>query len=404
MRSVSEIWKSRHIHLLFLAYFLVAVIASVQGLIHGPKQFTPGGPFYHEYNNYAIFKQSSFHLSEGKNLYQPYPEEYWDLYKYSPSFALFFSVFSFLPDWLGLTLWCLLNSLMLFAAINRLPGIVDEKRSWILLFCLIELLGSLQNAQSNALMAALIILAFAFLEDANYIMATFCIVFSCYIKIFGAVGFALFLMYPGKRKMIAYGIIWFLVLGLLPALLTGFNGLIQSYKEWFRLLGEDREGSQGLSLSGILESWFHIEMPRSLITLAGILVFCIPLTRVKMYRFLEFRVLMLASVLLWIIAFNHKAESPTFIISVAGMAIWYFLKERNRRDTILLWMGFILTTLSVSDLCPRPIREHIVIPFGIKGIMTVVIWIKVIQELIKMNYWKQLDYGMNTGEYPWTNR
>ena len=397
MRSVSDIWKSRHIHLLFLAYFLVAIVASLQGLLHGPKQFTPGGPSYHEYNNYTIFKQSSFHLSEGKNLYQAYPEEYWDLYKYSPSFALFFSVFAYMPDWLGLTIWCLLNSLMLFGAINRLPGIADEKRSWILLFCFIELLGSLQNAQSNALVAALIIFAFVFLEDANYLMATFCIVFSCYIKIFGAVGFALFLLYPDKRKMISYAILWFLALGILPAFLTGFNPLIQSYKDWFRLLSEDRGGSQGLSLSGILESWLHIELPRNLITVAGIIVFCVPLTRTKMYRFLEFRILMLCSVLLWIVAFNHKAESPTFIISVAGMAIWYFLKERKRGDAILIWLGFILTTLSVSDLCPRPIREHFIIPYGIKGIMTIVIWIRVIRELVRMNYWKQLDYGMKMG-------
>jgi hypothetical protein len=376
---------------------VIAIIASAQGLLHGPKQFVTGGTFYHEYNNYTIFKQSFFHLKDGKNLYQPYPDEYWDLYKYSPSFALFFALFSYLPDWLGLSLWCLLNSLLLFAAVYRLPGIADEKRSWILLFCLIELLGSLQNAQSNALMAALIIFAFILLEDANYIMATFCIVSSCYIKLFGAVGFALFLMYPDKRKMIVYAILWFLALGFLPALISGFNPLIQSYKDWFKLIGEDREGSQGLSLAGILESWLRLELPRNLITVAGIIVFCLPLTRTKMYRFLEFRVLMLSSVLLWIIAFNHKAESPTFIISVAGMAIWYFLKERNRRDTILLWLGFVLTTLSVSDLCPRPIREHFIIPFGIKGLMTVVIWIKVIYELMKMNYWKMLDYGMSRG-------
>jgi hypothetical protein len=373
------------------------MIASLQGLLHGPKQFIAGGLFYHEYNNYTIFKQSFFHLLDGKNLYQAYPQEYWDLYKYSPSFAMFFSVFAYFPDWLGLSLWCLLNALMLFGSISRLPGIADEKRSLILLFCLVELMGSLQNAQSNALMAALIIFAFVFLEDDNYLMATFCIVFSCYIKIFGIVGFSIFLMYPGKHKMISYSILWFLAIGILPSIFSGFNPLIQSYKDWFKLLSDDREGSQGLSLSGILESWFHTELPRNLITILGIIIFCIPLTRIKMYRFLEFRVLMLCSVLLWIIAFNHKAESPTFIISVVGMAIWYFLKKRNLGDTIVIWLAFILTTMSVSDLCPRPVREHFIIPYGIKGIMTIVIWIKVIRELIRMNYWKQLDYGMNMG-------
>ncbi|MFI5156317.1 MAG: hypothetical protein ACHQEM_09030, partial [Chitinophagales bacterium] len=163
------------------------------------------------------------------------------------------------------------------------------------------------------------------------------------------------------------------------------------YKGWFLLLFEDHQGSKGLSLAGILESWFRLEIPGNILTLLGIFIFCLPLFRVSLYKLLIFRLLILSSVLLWCIAFNHKAESPTFIISIIGIAIWYYCRERNLRDKILVIVAFLLTTLSVTDLVPRSIREGFIQPYSIKGLMTVVIWIKVIYELLKMNYWKIIE-------------
>ncbi len=396
MISLKQSWDRRSLLWLFLLYVAIAVIASLQGLLHGPKPMGPQGIPYTEYNNYIIFKSSAFHLHEGRNLYQTYPAEYWDLYKYSPAFSLFFSLFAYLPDFLGLILWSLLNSLIIYFAIIKMPAFDEGKKSRMLLFCFIELLGSLQNAQSNGLMVGLILFTFIFLESEDYFLATFCIVASVYIKIFGAVGFALFLMYPNKKKMAVYSIFWFLFIGLSPMLITGFEPLLRMYKGWFLLLLEDHQGSKGLSLAGILESWFRLEIPGTILTLLGIFVFCLPLFRVSLYKLLIFRLLILSSVLLWCIAFNHKAESPTFIISIIGIAIWYYCRERNIQDKILMVAAFVLTTLSVSDLVPRPIREGFIQPYNIKGLMTVVIWIKVIFELQKMNYWKILDEEMKS--------
>jgi hypothetical protein len=54
---------------------------------------------YKDYNVYVIFKQAFFHLIAQKNLYILYPHEHWDLYKYSPTFALFIVLLAYLPDW-----------------------------------------------------------------------------------------------------------------------------------------------------------------------------------------------------------------------------------------------------------------------------------------------------------------
>ena len=380
--NLKDTWNKQSLVWIFALYVVIALVASAQDLLHIPKAYIAGGGLYTEYNNYVIFKYSFFHLIDGKDLYSLYPNEHWDLYKYSPAFSLFFGLFAHFPDYIGLPLWSLLNSLIVYYAIRALPGFTSQQKSWMLLFCVIELLGSIQNTQSNGLMAGLIILSFVYLEKSNYFLAAFCIVFSIYIKIFGAVAFALFLMYPNKLKLAAYSIFWMVFMAVIPALVTGFSQLGHLYHNWLQLLQEDHLASQGLSLVGIINSWFSVSVSKNLIVIVGMIVFCIPLIRFRQYKHPEFRLLLLASILLWTIVFNHKAESPTFIISMCGIAIWYFSKPRGRADIVLMALSFILTTLSVSDLFPRFIRDEFIKPYSIKGLMSVIIWVKIIYEMI----------------------
>jgi hypothetical protein len=137
---------------------------------------------------------------------------------------------------------------------------------------------------------------------------------------------------------------------------------------------------------GLLDSWLHLAVSKNLVLLAGILLFCIPLIHIRRYKDYQFRLLMLASVLLWIVIFNHKAESPTFIIAMSGVGIWYFSQTRNTLNLILLILTFILTTLTVSDLVPSTVKEQFVIPYGIKAVMSIVVWSKLVFDLILLRY------------------
>ena len=139
---------------LLVVYAIFAIVASVQLVLVGPHIFE--GHTYTDYNNYIIFKQSFSHLIQGDNIYRLYPNEQWDLYKYSPTFALFMGLLAHLPDMVGLSIWNLLNALTLFAAIQILP-FKRNIQSLLLWFVLLELLTSMQNAQSNGLMAGLMI-------------------------------------------------------------------------------------------------------------------------------------------------------------------------------------------------------------------------------------------------------
>jgi hypothetical protein len=367
----------------FLLYLLLAIIATCQIYFHPLSPFVPSGKLYTGYNNYIIFKQSFFHLISHKDLYAPYPAEQWDLYKYSPSFAFLFGSLAWMPNFIGLLLWNMLNALLLFYAIKLLPQFSDAKKCFILLFCAVEMLGSLQNAQSNSLIAGLFILCFALLERSKYLWATLCIVLSIYIKLFGVVAFSLYLFYPNKIKLAAYTLFWFIFLGVLPLFAINFTQLTTLYSSWLHLLQSDRSGALSLSVQGIAENWFGVSSYSLPILAAGIVLFCLPLLLcIKQYGSYSFKLQILASILIWCVIFNHKAESPTFIIAISGIAIWYFSQQKNIPNLILLLLALLFTSLSSGDLFPRYIRDHFFIPYNIKAVMTIVIWVKLSLHLI----------------------
>ncbi len=386
-KTVSNIINKR---IQFWFYVFIAIIASVQLYLLGDNNFAPDPDLvYTHYNNYVIFKQSYFHLITHQDIYQLYPDEHWDLYKYSPSFSLFFGLFAYLPDVLGISLWNLLNSLVFFFSIWFLPNLSQRQKGFMLLFVFVEMLTSLQNTQSNGLMAGLAIFAFGFLERKQIVWASLMIVLSIYIKIFGLVAFAIFLFSPQKLKGIGWALFWGVLLFILPIVFLGKASLLDQYECWWYLLDQDYSLSHGYSVMGWLESWFKISVNKLYVILGGIVLFLLPLTQFNKYKSFHFRLLTLASVLLWVVIFNHKAESPTFIIALAGVALWYFSSPPNNLNTRLLLLAFIFTSLTVTDLFPRNIKFDFFNPYVIKAVPSILIWFK----LVLWDMWQETEFS-----------
>lgn len=384
--TLQRIWHTRSLSILFFVYVLISIIAATQGITAGPKIYVPGGRPYIDYNNYRIFKFSFYHLLQGRDIYQLFPEDHWDLYKYSPAFALCFGLLSWMPDAIGLVLWNLINALCLFAGVRLLPGLTTEKKSWILLFCMLEMLLSIQNTQSNGLMAGLVVLAFALAERRRYILSTLCIVFSFYIKIYGGLAFVFYLFYPEKLKLMGWSLFWMVFFAVVPLVVVSGSQLLFLYKSWLHLLVNDRSASIGLSVMGLLETWFKVNISKNLVALTGLLLFLVPLMYVRRYNDLTFRMLYLASTLIWMVIFNHKAESPTYIIVMSGIGIWYFCQAPDLVNRILLILAFLLISMSISDLVPAPIRNGFIRPYGIKAVMGIVIWCKILYQQLTLRY------------------
>lgn len=365
--------------------FIFTLFASLQSFFQPHKARLEGGKEYNRYNNYTIFERSFHHLKNQEDLYVLYPEEQWDLYKYSPTFSVFFGFFAMFPDVVGLILWNLLNCFLVVLAVYYLPKIPEKHKSLLLIFCVFEMLTTLQNSQSNGLMAGLLILAFGLLERKHIFWATLCIVFSVYIKLFGIVGFALFLLYPQKLKFILYTSFWAIVLFTLPVLFVDVEQYTFLFKSWGNMLANDHSASYGMSVMGWLNTWFGWAGNKMFIVGIGAILFLVPFLRVKQYANFQFRLLILISILIWTVIFNHKAESPTFIIAFVGVAIWFFSSERSKTNIILFALAFILTTLSPTDLFPRFLRDEFVEPYQLKVFPCILIWFKVLYDMMVLN-------------------
>lgn len=362
-----------------------------QSIFLPPKVSPIDGVISTRYNNYLIFKHSFFHLFENLNLYIHHLEKHQDLFKYSPTFALLMGPFTVFPDTVGLLLWNLLNTFVLYFAIHRIPSLSPKAKVWIVLFVLFELITSLRNSQSNALIAGMLIYAFVFLEKNKTGTAILLIIGSAFIKIFGVVALLLVFLYPQKIRSAAYAVLWTTVLILLPVLFIPLPHLIQQYVNWGDLLQNDHSLSLGLSVMGWLQSWFNIlgMAYKSEIVLVGAVLMCLPFLFVKRHAYYHFRLLALCSLLLWIVIFNHRAESPTFIIAAVGAAIWYFDKPANPFDTTLIVLTFILTVLSPTDLFPRYLRDNYVVPYVLKAVPCIFVWIRIWYLMITPGHWNQ---------------
>lgn len=368
-------------------YCALAVLVAIQ--LVGLGTHVSGGHVYTEYNNYVIFKQSFHHLLQGKNLYIVYPDEQWDLYKYSPTFALVMGSLAWLPDLVGLAMWNLLNAVVFIWAVQLMP-FNSKTRSLLLWFAALESLTSLQNAQSNGLMAGLIIAAYAHLQRGKPQWATLWIVIATFIKVYGAVGFCLFLFYPDKIKAALYAVLWTVVIAAMPLAVTSAQALVWQYRNWGVMMGQDEAASYGLSVMGWLHSWFGVSSGKRLVTIAGLALFLLPFCRWQLYRNNVYRLLILASVLIWVIIFNHKAESPTYIIAIAGAGIWYFASPRTTWRKWALAIVFIFTSLSPTDLFPPVVRNQLFMPYTIKAVPCILLWCVILAELMTMKQDRQL--------------
>ncbi|KAB2914499.1 MAG: DUF2029 domain-containing protein [Bacteroidetes bacterium] len=378
--TLQRLWDWLTPNRIALLYGIAFILASVA------QYFKPQTGEYTNYNNYIIFKQAFFHLLDGKDLYIMYPAECWDLFKYSPAFALFMGVFAWLPDIAGLTLWNLLNAMVLWYGFATIPQATNRQKTFMLLFVFIELLTSIQNAQSNGLIAGLILLAFNKLENGDVRWSSLFITLTVFIKLFGLVAFALFLLYKQKPKFILWSIAWTLLLLVLPIVVSGYDGLLAQYQSWWKMLKEDHSASVGLSVMGWLQTWFGYNGSKTLITLGGVALFCLPLIKVQRYSDYTFRLLLTASVLLWVIIFNHKAESPTFVIAIAGAALWYFMQPKNTVALVMIALAFIFTSLSPTDLFPPPVRKQFIEPYVLKAVPCIFIWGVLIYQMMFKKY------------------
>ena len=112
-------------------------------------------PVGRTYNNFMIYRASFFHALELKDLYIYYPNEYHDRFLYGIPFTAIIAPFSLFSPYIGMLLWCLANSLLLYMAIRKL-GLADWKQAFVIWVCLNELFTCVLMQQFNIAIAGMI--------------------------------------------------------------------------------------------------------------------------------------------------------------------------------------------------------------------------------------------------------
>jgi hypothetical protein len=330
--------------------------------------------------NFEIFRTASRHLVSGIDLYAEYPDEHSDRFKYSPTFALLFAPFAWMPWSLALFLWSALNALVLFVAVERvLPG----RAGLLAMLCLLlEVLRGMQNAQSNALVAGLVILAFAALERANAWRAAAAVVVGACVKIFplAALTFAI------PRRLALRTGAWALGVGaglvLLPLLITPPAMLAAQYGWWRGVESVDAQ-QRWFSVMELVHRLTGTSWPNWPIQLAGTLVLLAPLAlRRDRWDDARFRFLYLCSVLLYVVLFNHQAERASYLIAFVGATLWFAGSVRARWQSWMFWIAFV-TIPVMSTLVPGAVFRTQTVTLYRLAIPALAIWIVVQWEMVR---------------------
>ena len=171
---------------------------------------------------------------------------------------------------------------------------------------------------------------------------------------------------------------------LIPFFIIDYDQYASLFHSYGNLLSNDHIISNGFSVMGWLNSWFSMDINSLIVILAGAGLFLLPLVRFGAHKFFSFRYLTLTSVLLWIVIFNHKAESATYIIAMTGVALWFVEREKSAVNIVLFVGAIVFTSLSSTDLVPRFIREEFVLPYALKAFPCILIWMKIIYDMMRM--------------------
>lgn len=374
---------------IFAIYLVVSVITALSKYNRGEQA----------YNNYLLFKSVFWHTLEQKNLFLQYPDLFFDSNHYGIFFSLIIAPFAILPDFLGMSLWNLANAVVLVYAYSKLP-FSEEKKSWLGWLCLQEYITSALSFQFNVGLTGLILLSAIYIWERKETQSALAILVGFFVKIYGIVGLSAFFFIKNKIKFITSMIIgFFLFLGL-PMLISNVEFGLQSYLDWYQSLSEKNESNQVLgnmqdfSLMGIVRRVLgDASISNFTFLLPGIVVFGLPYLRFKQYQFLPFQMMILSNTLLFLVLFSSGSESPTFIIAITGVMIWFLMqKNPTKLDIALLIFAVILTEFGMSDLFPRQIKTDYIVKYSLKALPCCLVWFKVVYELLTKDFEK--DYKL----------
>lgn len=376
--------------IIFVIYIIVAAITAFSKYKRGV-----GG-----YNNYLIFKGVFYNTLQEKNIFLQYPDLFFDSNHYGVFFSLLIAPFALMPDWLGCILWNVAVTMVFLYAIYKLP-FSDRKKSFFAWLCLQEFITAATYFQFNIALTGLLMLSAIYVYERKETKSAGAILIGTFVKVYGIVGLSAFFFIKNKLRFIISLIVIAILFFLLPMLISSPKFGVQSYFDWYTSLSEKNLSNQVLgnrqdySLMGVVRRFLQDASISNLVFLIpGFIIFMTPYLRISQFKNLSFQLMILASTLLFLVLFSSGSESPTYIIAVAGVMIWFLMQKTISKVNVgILIFVMIFTCFAFSDLFPKSIKEEIFVKYSTKAIPCIVVWFRVMYELLTKDFEK--DYKLN---------
>ncbi len=376
--------------IIFVIYIIVAGVTAYSKYKRGT-----GG-----YNNYLIFKGVFYNTLQEKNIFLQYPDLFFDSNHYGVFFSLLIAPFAMMPDWLGCVLWNMAITSVFLYAVYKLP-FSDKKKSFFAWLCLQEFITAATYFQFNIILTGLLMLSAIYIYERKETQSAFSILIGTFVKVYGIVGLSAFFFIKNKLRFILSFIILAILFFVLPMLISSPKFGVQSYWDWYSSLsGKNLENQalgtrQDYSLMGVVRRILQNASISNLVFLIpGAIIFMLPYLRIKQYKHLPFQLMILASTLLFVVLFSSGSESPTYIIAIAGVMIWFLMQKRfSKLDIGLLIFVMIFTCFAFSDLFPKSIKENVFVKYSTKAVPCILVWFRVIYELLTREFEK--DYKLD---------
>jgi hypothetical protein len=290
-------------------------------------------------NNFLIFRSAFDHVVAGVDLYAAHPAEHADLFKYSPTFAMLFAPFAVMPYSVAVVAWNVVSVLSIYAALRAALDRAD--RLVAIQLTGLGLITTIDGTQTNGLIAALIVCAFAALERRRIASAATMIAGGTLIKLFPAAALAFAVPRKDRWRFGAAFVAILAGLVALPLLVTTPATLVAQYRSWYSMGSVDAL-DRGASVMRLMHDLIGYTGPNWPVQLAGTALLLLPLAR-GAWSDANHRRTFLASLLVYSVIFNHKAEQPSYIIAVVGVAIWYAVGPRTLAKTVITGLVFAST-------------------------------------------------------------
>jgi hypothetical protein len=287
--------------------------------------------------NLMVFRQASHDLLAGDDLYVRRAQDY---FKYSPTFALLFEPIAALPPWLSAVVWSALNFGVAWAG---LWAFVDDpkKRERAVLFALVGVVIATDGDQSNLLVLGVSLLALRALSEGRGNVFAALLAVGAAIKLFPLLCALAILLYPRKLANAARLAVAGAVLLVLPLLVTSLHALVRDYASWHALLSWDHDNT-GWSVMSLLQKGAGVTASNGSLQVMCLLALALPL--VPALRFgvdAAFKRTFVASVLVFSVIANHRAEYATYVIFAGAVAAWWSVAKVNVARTTLVILAFV---------------------------------------------------------------